>query len=426
MTEMNDILIRDKLLIRAEYECEYCHRILFDSPWQKEHIMPKVLGGTDDFQNLAVSCPRCNLNKNQAIESVDLVTAKKTRLFNPRSDKWENHFGIVAGQLVGRTPIGRATARLLFKRTEQQLPPDLSWWPINDLKNETLYRFLNHQRARRLGNKFSDLEKAFADIPFLKKVTGEDYDLARFATYLLMAETLYTRSGVEDIRKALKIVSEAWQIKSIDPTRQAELLNVTSIVLQQLATVLVLEGKPAEAKIAQERAASAYKKRLELIGGDDVRERLRLKALQKKYLCDETIQPSKDQVHEAIEEASTGNLGALSYSVDVLVNNYHNNKEIELVLEETNNILLSIGYGQDFDYGYNVVVRRRWWILLARLGLNIDFDLLQSDLSFWKSINMHNELRELAAGLRNLPNCNDNNAITEMLILITNIYGVKK
>lgn len=420
---MSDNLLRDKLLIQADYECEYCHRILFDSPWQKEHIKPKAQGGTDQFQNLAVSCPRCNLNKNQATEGIDFVTAKKARLFNPRKDKWGNHFGVVAGQLVGRTPIGRTTARLLFKRTEQQLPPDLSWWPINDLKNETIYRFLNHQRARRLGNKFSDLERAFAEIPFLRKVTGRDRDLAMFATYLLMAETLYTRSTAEDIRNALKITSAAWRIKTIDPVRQAELLNVTSIVLQQLATVLVLEGKQAEARVAQERAARAYKKRLELLGGGDIREKLRLKALQKKYSYDVTIQPSKDQVRAAIEEASNGNLGALSYSADALVLNQHTNREIELVLEEINKLLLSIGYGQDFDYGYNVVVRRRWWILLARLESDIDLDLLQNDLRFWKSINMQNEIRELAVGLTKLPNCGDNIAIRDMLALIITISG---
>lgn len=403
--------------------CEYCHRVLFDSQWQKEHIKPKAKGGADDLENLAVSCPRCNLNKNKVTEGIDFVTGRKIRLFNPRKDIWEKHFGVVAGQLVGRTAIGRTTARLLFKRTEQQLPPDLSWWPINDLKNETIYRFLNHQRARRLGNKFSDLERAFAEIPFLKSVSGRDYELAMYATYLLMAETLYTRSTAEDIRNAIKILSAAWRIRTIDPTRQAELLNVTSVVLQQLATVLILEGKHAEARVAQERAARVYKKRLKIVGGGDTREKLRLKALQNKYSCDMTMQPTSDQVRAAIAEASTGNLGALSYAADALVLNQHPNTEIELVLEETNKLLLSIGYGQDFDYGYNVIIRRRWWILLARLELNIDLDLFNNDLIFWKSISMHNELRELAVGLRKLPNFFNNAAIKDMLRLITVVSG---
>jgi 5-methylcytosine-specific restriction endonuclease McrA len=104
---MIDNLSSDKLLFRAGYKCEYCHRSLFDALWQIEHIKPKAEGGTDNSPNLAVSCPRFNLNKNQASEGVEFVTARKTRLFNPWKDKWENHFGAVAGQLVGRTPIGR-------------------------------------------------------------------------------------------------------------------------------------------------------------------------------------------------------------------------------------------------------------------------------------------------------------------------------
>ena len=125
---------RDKLLFRAGYKCEYCHRSLIDTSWQIEHIKPKSKGGTDQLSNLAVACPRCNLNKREATKGQDLVTGKESRLFNPRKDKWDNHFGVIAGQIVGRSLIGRVTARILFKRTEQQLPPDLCWWPFKGYK----------------------------------------------------------------------------------------------------------------------------------------------------------------------------------------------------------------------------------------------------------------------------------------------------
>jgi len=327
--------IRDNLLFRAGYKCEYCHRVLLNASWQIEHIKPQSKGGTDHPRNLAVACSRCNLNKREATEGKDYVTGKQTRLFNPRRDKWENHFGVVAGQIVGHSLVGRATARLIFKRTEQQLPPDLCWWPLKDLKDERLYRFLNHQRARRLGNKFSDLQRAFNEIPFLENIPDRDSEVAKFAAHLLMAESLYTRSNIEDVRNAFNIVAAAWRIKGIDISRQAELLNVTSIVLQQLATILVLEGKYSEARLAQERAYRAYEKRSKLVGGGDNRERLRLRNLQQKHYPRGLKKPSTGSITAAIQEARDGNLGALSYAADALIIQQHPDHDIELVLETT-------------------------------------------------------------------------------------------
>lgn len=413
---------RDKLLFRSDYKCEYCHRVLLNAAWpeswQIEHIKPRSNGGTDHINNLAVACPRCNLNKREATEGKDYVTGRYTRLFNPRKDQWVNHFGVVAGQIVGRSVIGRATAKLLFKRTEQQLPQDLCWWPLKDLKDERLYRFLNHQRARRLGNKFDDLHRAFGDIPFLKNISDRDSKLAQFAAHLLLAESLYTRSNVDDVKDAFDIVAAAWRIKGIDTSRQAELLNVTSIVLQQLATILVLEGKHSEARLAQNRAFRAFENRLELLGGGDNREILRLRNLRNKYNPGELKRPSKARVSSAIQEAQSGNLGALSYAADAVVAQDHIIPETELVLEAMNNILLSIGYGQDFDYGYNIVVRRRWWSLLASLDTHIDLDLLEHDLQFWKSVDMQNEIRELAVSLQGLLNRRRNKSIKDMLFLV--------
>jgi len=34
-------------------------------------------------------------------------------LFNPRSDQWSDHFVIQGGHIIGLTPTGRATVRLL-------------------------------------------------------------------------------------------------------------------------------------------------------------------------------------------------------------------------------------------------------------------------------------------------------------------------
>ena len=40
-------------------------------------------------------------------------TGQQANLFHPREQTWTDHFALVDGQIVGLTPIGRATAQLL-------------------------------------------------------------------------------------------------------------------------------------------------------------------------------------------------------------------------------------------------------------------------------------------------------------------------
>ncbi|MDF5714860.1 MAG: HNH endonuclease signature motif containing protein [Rhizonema sp. NSF051] len=47
---------------RARYLCEYCHSPEYLSPdrFTIDHIMPQSLGGSDELDNLALACHRCN------------------------------------------------------------------------------------------------------------------------------------------------------------------------------------------------------------------------------------------------------------------------------------------------------------------------------------------------------------------------------
>jgi 5-methylcytosine-specific restriction endonuclease McrA len=47
---------------RANFQCEYCHypEFLSTSPLTIDHIKPQSLGGSDDVDNLASACRRCN------------------------------------------------------------------------------------------------------------------------------------------------------------------------------------------------------------------------------------------------------------------------------------------------------------------------------------------------------------------------------
>jgi len=51
---------------RAGDRCEYCQLPQEDSPLAVlhiEHLLPKIHGGTDDMENLALACIDCNLHK---------------------------------------------------------------------------------------------------------------------------------------------------------------------------------------------------------------------------------------------------------------------------------------------------------------------------------------------------------------------------
>lgn len=78
-----------------------------------EHIVSKQHGGTDDPAGLALACDRCNSYKGPNLTSIDPETGTLAALFNPRADLWSDHFIARDGQIVGLTPRGRATVRLL-------------------------------------------------------------------------------------------------------------------------------------------------------------------------------------------------------------------------------------------------------------------------------------------------------------------------
>ena len=70
-------------------------------------------GGHRVAENLALCCSLCNRYKGSDIASIDPETGELTPLFHPRVDRWEEHFQVCDGVIVGLTLKGRATARLL-------------------------------------------------------------------------------------------------------------------------------------------------------------------------------------------------------------------------------------------------------------------------------------------------------------------------
>ena len=86
-----------------------------------EHIVPKVHGGTDDLENLALACIDCNLHKGPNLTGIDPQTQQVTELFHPRRHRWQDHFEREGLYLIGKTAIGRTTIRVLNINSEEQL-----------------------------------------------------------------------------------------------------------------------------------------------------------------------------------------------------------------------------------------------------------------------------------------------------------------
>lgn len=73
---------------RAAYRCEYCHapESVFNFPFEVEHILPQARGGSDDLDNLALSCRACNLFKSDFETGHDEQSQAEVVLFHPRHD----------------------------------------------------------------------------------------------------------------------------------------------------------------------------------------------------------------------------------------------------------------------------------------------------------------------------------------------------
>lgn len=61
---------RRRVMVDAGFRCHYCNRVGHrdigpgERPWHIDHKHPVVKGGTNERDNLVLSCKRCNLTKN--------------------------------------------------------------------------------------------------------------------------------------------------------------------------------------------------------------------------------------------------------------------------------------------------------------------------------------------------------------------------
>lgn len=109
--------IRTNVRAQAKNQCGYCRSLqkYVLGILEIEHIIPKAAGGTDDEENLWLSCRLCNSYKGTQTYGQDPTSDRQVRLFNPRTQKWGRHF-VWTGDgalIIGKTACGRATVSAL-------------------------------------------------------------------------------------------------------------------------------------------------------------------------------------------------------------------------------------------------------------------------------------------------------------------------
>lgn len=107
--------LRKLVAQRANHLCEYC-LIGEDDTFvgcEVDHIISLKHGGGTAPNNLAYACAFCNRLKGTDVGSVLPRTGGFFRFFNPRVDRWADHFELQGAVIKPLTPIGEVTARIL-------------------------------------------------------------------------------------------------------------------------------------------------------------------------------------------------------------------------------------------------------------------------------------------------------------------------
>ncbi len=107
---------------RADQLCEYCliHEEDTFFGCEVDHIISEQHGGVTREDNLAFACLVCNRAKGTNIGSLS-ATGRLTRLFNPRQDRWSEHFRLDHVTISPLTDIGWATVQILGLNREDRI-----------------------------------------------------------------------------------------------------------------------------------------------------------------------------------------------------------------------------------------------------------------------------------------------------------------
>jgi hypothetical protein len=123
--------VRHQVEAEAQYRCGYCltSQRFTAKKLHLEHIIPIAAGGGSEAENLWLACDLCNSYKGYRTHATDPLTEQTTPLFNPRNQKWTEHFAWNddGTHILGLTAIGRATVVVLRLNHSFQVEAR-RWW----------------------------------------------------------------------------------------------------------------------------------------------------------------------------------------------------------------------------------------------------------------------------------------------------------
>jgi len=113
MARWISVELRQTIADHANHLCEYCLIAEANTFYgcEVDHIISLKHGGSSELDNLAYACAPCNRAKGSDVGSIS-TTGEFTRFFNPRTDRWAEHFRLERETIVPRTAIGEVTARI--------------------------------------------------------------------------------------------------------------------------------------------------------------------------------------------------------------------------------------------------------------------------------------------------------------------------
>ena len=114
--------LRRQVTNRAKNSCEYCliHEDDTFFGCHVDHVISEKHGGLTISDNLAFACSVCNLRKGSDIASLT-NSGTLTRLYNPRSDIWIEHFLLSKAIIEPLTTVGEATVSLLQLNSSERI-----------------------------------------------------------------------------------------------------------------------------------------------------------------------------------------------------------------------------------------------------------------------------------------------------------------
>lgn len=114
MSSYVPVELRRLVEARAEGLCEYCliHEDDTFTGCQVDHVVSEKHGGPTELNNLSIACAFCNRAKGTDVGSVT-AAGQFCRFFNPRIDRWSDHFVLNGFRIVPRSDIGEVTASIL-------------------------------------------------------------------------------------------------------------------------------------------------------------------------------------------------------------------------------------------------------------------------------------------------------------------------